>query len=63
MCKEKVLMAIKHVKKVIPQTTLDYTKNLNRLKPDFVVHGKDWRRVQASTRGKVIKTIMVGNFN
>ena len=56
--RKKVLMAIKYVKKVIPQTTLDYTKNLNKLKPDFVVHAKDWRKgVQASTRGKVIKTL------
>ena len=56
--RKKVLMAIKHVKKVMPQTTLDYTKNLNKLKPDFVVHAKDWRRgVQASTRGEVIKTL------
>ena len=56
--RKKVLMAIKYVKKVIPQTTLDYTKNLNKLKPDFVVHAKDWRKgVQASTREKVIKTL------
>jgi phosphoenolpyruvate phosphomutase len=56
--RKKVLTAIKYVKKVVPQTTLDYRKNLIKLKPDFVVHGKDWRTgVQASTREKVVKTI------
>ena len=58
-------MAIKHVKKVIPQTTLDYTKNLNRLKPDFVVHGKDWRRECRHLQEESHKNFkkMVGNFN
>jgi|TARA_B110000259_G_C13847965_1_gene335533 phosphoenolpyruvate phosphomutase len=56
--REKVLMAIKYVKKVIPQKSLDYSENLIKLKPDFVVHAKDWKKgVQASTRKKVIKTI------
>ena len=56
--REKVLMAIKYVKKIVPQKSLDYSENLIKLKPDFVVHGKDWKKgVQASTRKKVIKTI------
>ena len=32
---------INDVSEVIPQDTLDYTANLQRLKPDFVVHGDD----------------------
>lgn len=56
--REKVLMAIKYVKKIVPQKSLDYSENLIKLKPDFVVHAKDWKKgVQASTRKKVIKTI------
>ena len=56
--REKVLMAIKYVKKIVPQKSLDYSENLIKFKPDFVVHGKDWKKgVQASTRKKVIKTI------
>ena len=51
-----VLKNIKYVHKVIPQKTLDYTKNLELLKPDYVVHGDDWREgVQKKTRSKVIK--------
>jgi len=55
----KVIMEnIKGVSHVIPQTTLDYTENLEKLKPDYVVHGDDWRvGVQAETRTKVIETL------
>lgn len=53
-----VLKNIKFVKKVIPQHTLDYTDNLNLLRPNFVVHGDDWRvGVQKKTREKVIKVL------
>ena len=37
---------------------MDYTKNLLRLKPDYVVHGDDWRSgIQKSVRKQVIKTL------
>jgi len=53
-----VLENIKYVKKVIPQKTLDYVENLNLIKPDFVVHGDDWKNgVQKKTRERVIKTL------
>ncbi len=53
-----VLENIKYVKKVIPQKTLDYVENLNLIKPDYVVHGDDWKTgVQKETRERVIKTI------
>tara|TARA_B100000963_G_C22234045_1_gene497063 strand:- start:71 stop:544 length:474 start_codon:yes stop_codon:yes gene_type:complete len=53
-----VLKNIKYVKKVIPQKTLDYTSNLLKLKPDFVIHGDDWKTgVQKLTRSKVLKTL------
>jgi len=56
--REIVLKNIKYVKQVIPQDSLDYTKNLNRIKPDYVVHGDDWKKgIQAKTRAKVIKTL------
>ena len=41
--REIVLKNIKYVKKVIKQDSLDYRKNLLLLKPDFVVHGNDWK--------------------
>jgi phosphoenolpyruvate phosphomutase len=43
---------------VIPQKTLSYVSNLNLIKPDFVVHGDDWKKgVQKQTRLDVIRTL------
>ena len=53
-----VVSQLKGVAQVVPQETLDYIPNLKKLKPDFVVHGTDWRNgVQAKTRQGVIDTI------
>jgi len=46
------------VAKVVPQDTLDYVPNLLKLKPDYVVHGDDWKTgVQRETRTRVIETL------
>ncbi len=56
--REIVVKNIKFVKDVIPQKTLDYRNNLNLIKPNYVVHGDDWKSgVQAKTRSQVIKTL------
>lgn len=53
---------IKGVEKVLPQSTLDYVPNLEKLKPDFVIHGDDWKNgVQKKTRADVIKTLKKWN--
>jgi len=53
-----VVQEIRGVEKVVPQSTLDYVPNLQRLKPDFVVHGDDWRQgVQRDARSRVIETL------
>lgn len=53
-----VVESLKGVKKVVPQETLDYVPNLKKLKPDYVVHGDDWRSgVQRETRKRVIETL------
>ena len=53
-----VLENIKYVKKVIPQKTLDYVQNLELIRPDYVVHGDDWKSgVQKETRKRVVKTL------
>jgi phosphoenolpyruvate phosphomutase / 2-hydroxyethylphosphonate cytidylyltransferase len=53
-----IIQNIRYVKKVIPQNTLDYVPNLNLIKPDFVVHGDDWKKgVQKKTRDRVVKTL------
>ena len=53
-----VLENMRFVKKVIPQKTLDYVDNLNLIKPDYVVHGDDWKTgIQKKTRDRVIKAL------
>ena len=53
-----VVENIKFVKKVIPQNTLSYVPNLKIIKPEFVVHGDDWKKgVQKQTRKDVIKVL------
>ena len=56
--REVVLKNIKFVKKVIPQHTLDYRPNLKILKPNYVIHGDDWKiGPQKETRKQVISTL------
>jgi len=53
-----IIENIKYVKKVVPQKTLDYVPNLKIIKPDFVVHGDDWKKgIQKKTRDGVIKIL------
>ncbi len=53
-----IVQNLKGVDEVIPQTTLDYTANLELIRPDFVVHGDDWKEgVQKETRQRVIDTL------
>ena len=49
---------LKGVEKVVPQTTLDYLPNLKKIKPDYVVHGDDWKTgVQKEVRQRVINAL------
>ena len=60
--REAVMENIKGVVRVIPQETLDYRPNLKKLKPDFVVHGDDWKNgVQRETRRQVLETLKEWN--
>jgi len=53
---------LKGVHKVVPQKTLDYVPNLKKIKPDFVVHGDDWKTgIQRKTRQRVIETLAEWN--
>ncbi len=53
-----VVENLKGVTVVVAQETLDYVPNLQRLRPDFVVHGDDWRSgVQRDTRQRVIDAL------
>lgn len=56
--REAVVKNIKGVTKVVPQHTLDYSNNLEEIRPDYVVHGDDWKTgPQAKTRSRVIETL------
>lgn len=54
----EIVSNIKGVDRVVPQTTLDYVPNLRELKPDYVVHGDDWKEgVQSKTRQRIIEAM------
>ena len=49
---------ISGVSEVIPQDSLEYTENLKKIKPDYVVHGDDWKNgPQEKIREGVINTL------
>lgn len=53
-----VIENIKGVDQVVPQKTLDYVANLEVIKPDYVVHGDDWKSgPQQQTRQRVIECL------
>ena len=53
--RKKVVFAIKGVSKVIKQKTHDYVPNLKKIKPDYVIHGDDWR---VGVQKKIIKKVI-----
>ncbi len=53
-----VIENIKGVSRVVPQTTRDYEENLRKYKPDYMVHGTDWREGPlADVRKKAISIL------
>lgn len=56
--RKDIFEEMRDVSEVIPQKTLDYTENLEKLKPKYVIHGDDWRTgSQKVIRAKVIETL------
>lgn len=56
--RKMIVENLKGVEKVIAQNTLDYVPNLKMEKPDFVVHGDDWKEgIQKVTRQRVVDAI------
>ena len=50
--------SLKYVDQVIEQNTLDYRPNLRRIRPQFVMHGDDWKTGPLkTTRSQVIKEL------
>jgi len=53
--RKKIISNIGGIKKVISQDTRSYEKNLKLIKPDFVVHGDDWKKgFRKNVRSQVI---------
>ena len=56
--RHRIVKSLKNVSKIIKQDTWDYTNILNNLKPDYFIHGDDWKKgVQKKTRENVIKLL------
>ena len=56
--RKAVLESMTNVTRVVPQRTLSYAENLRQLKPDYVVHGDDWREgVQSHVRQEVVNVL------
>ncbi len=56
--REIIIKNIRYVSKVIPQKSLSYVDNLKSIRPQFVVHGDDWKTgIQKKTRADVIKCL------
>lgn len=53
--RRRVFGSMRSVSEVVEQRTLSYAENLRRLRPDYVVHGDDWKSgIQAAVRSEVI---------
>jgi len=58
--RKTILENIKGISNIIAQETTSYSDNINKLKPDYVVHGDDWRSgVLKSVRDELIELLSV----
>lgn len=56
--RKRILENIKGVSHVVPQEEIDYEPNLRALRPDYVVHGTDWKvGPQKHVRDRVIQVL------
>lgn len=56
--RKKILINLKGVSKVIPQKEYDYSKNIIKLKPNYMIHGDDWKIGHERTlRANTIKAL------
>ncbi len=56
--RKSIFSNLKNVSEVMPQNTIDYTENLRKVKPDYVIHGDDWREgSQKRIREKVVEVL------
>ena len=56
--RKKVIENIKHVSNVVTQDKFDYSDILLQIKPDYIIHGDDWKKgPQQDIRMKYIKLL------
>ena len=56
----EIMKNIKGIDEIVKQDTWDYSKILNKIKPEYIIHGDDWKSgIQKETRNKVIKLIVI----
>ena len=55
--RKKILQNINGVKKVIIQNEWDDAINISKIKPNFVIHGDDWKFSDKKLRSSVIKAL------
>ena len=54
----RIVSNLKNVSEVVEQKNWDYSETIKKLRPDYFVHGDDWKQgIQKNTRAKVIKTL------
>ena len=56
--RKKILINLKGVSKVIPQKEYDYSNNILKIKPNYMIHGDDWKIGHEKTlRANAIKAL------
>lgn len=56
--REIIVRGLKGVSDIIPQNTMDYSENLRKVRPNYVVHGDDWKQgIQREQRNQVIEVL------
>ncbi|MDR0848401.1 MAG: phosphoenolpyruvate mutase [Propionibacteriaceae bacterium] len=56
--RRELLASMRQVSHVVPQDSLSYAQNLRELKPDYVVHGDNWRTgIQKAARAEVMSIL------
>jgi phosphoenolpyruvate phosphomutase / 2-hydroxyethylphosphonate cytidylyltransferase len=58
----KILSGIKFVDQIVEQKSWDYSENIKKYKPNYFIHGDDWKiGIQKNQRKKVIQTLKKNN--
>ena len=58
----KILSGVRFVDKIVEQNSWDYSQNVRKYKPDYFIHGDDWKvGIQKNQRKKVIQSLKKNN--